>query len=325
MAERILSQDEVNALLKGVADGAIPTGAASEGDARGGVRTLDLTSQERSVRGRLPGLELVVDRFVRQLRVALGGFFGQLPGVSVRSLELVKFGGFVERLPQPVSLQLFRLAPLRGLGMLVVGAPLVGGLLEVFFGGTPGRKTNVPAREFSALEQRILERLGARVLQEFRAAWTPVEAIECGLVRCETNPRFASIVGPQDLVLVFDMGIDVEGCEEAGLTLCVPNASLDPLRPRLEASGPGDGDAPDAAWARGLRAALAQAEVELSAELGTHRMPLRAVLGLKVGDLIPLGTGREGPVVVRVAGRPRFLGSPGVSGGNNAVRVTGSV
>src|SRR5262249_44407796 len=115
MADPILSPDEVNALLKGVADGAIPAGAGAGGP-RGGVRAFDLTSQERSLRGRFPGLELVSARFTRQLRNALAGFFGQLPTVTLRALELVKFGSVLEHLPQPVSLQLFRLAPLRGHG-----------------------------------------------------------------------------------------------------------------------------------------------------------------------------------------------------------------
>jgi flagellar motor switch protein FliM len=323
MAEQILSPDEVNALLKGVADGAIPTGG--DAAARGGVRAIDLTSQERSLRGRFPGLELVSDRFTRQLRNGLAGFFGQLPTVTLRALELVKFGGILERLPQPVSLQLFRLSPLRGHGMLVVTPSMAAGLLEVFFGGDPSRKTTVPEREFSAIELRVLERLGTRVLQEFRSAWAPIETIDFAFVRSETNPRFATIAGPQDLLLRFEMGIEVEGCPDATLALCVPNGALDPVRPRLEASGTGESEKQDAGWGRELRAALTQAQVEVSAELGSHRMALRAVLGLRAGDLIPLATGREGPVVVRVAGRPRFLASPGVSGGNNAIRVTATI
>jgi flagellar motor switch protein FliM len=315
----ILSQDEVNALLKGLADGAIPA-AGAEG-ARGGVRALDLTSQERSLRGRLPGLELVVDRFVRQLRLSLGTFFGQLPAVSVQGLDLLRFAGVLGRLLQPTCLQLFRLQPLRGQGMLVVAPPLVGALLEVYFGGTPGRAAAaVPARELSPLELRVLERLGTRVLQDFRTAWTPVADLECGFVRSETTPRFATIAAPEDLLLVLEVGVAVEGGAEGSLTLCLPNAALDPVRPRLLA--PGEREPEDAAWTARLSAALAGTDVEVSAELGTQRLPVRAVLALRAGDVVPLGTGREGPVVVRVAGRPRFLGAPGVAGGRNAVRVT---
>jgi flagellar motor switch protein FliM len=316
----ILSQDEVNALLKGIADGAVPAGG--EGATRGGVRTLDLTNQERDLRGRLPGLELVIERLTRQIRGSLAGFFGELPTVGVRALEAIKFATFLERLTPPLGLQLFRLTPLRGQGMVVVTPPLAAALLQVFFGGDPGRKTAVPERDFSAIELRVLERLGARILQDLRAACEPIERLECAFVRTETNPRFAAVAAPQDLVVLIEMGVEVQGCSNGSIAVVIPNAALDPVRARLAAAAPGEREAPDASWSARLRTALAVAEIEVSAELGSHHMPLGAVLGLKIGDVIPLGTGREGPVLVRVAGRPRFLAAPGLSGGNNAVRVT---
>ena len=318
----ILSPDEVDALLKGVAEGSVTTGA--DGSAAGGIRTLDLTSQERSLRGRLPGLELLLDRLARGLRASLATFFGQLPQVSVESVELVKYGTLTARLPRPVSLVLFRLAPLRGQGLLVVTPPLVSALLQVFFGGSPSRGTPVAEREFSPIEQRVLERLGLRVLHELRDAWRPVEPIECGMERSETNPQFATIATPQDLVLLIELRVVTEGSADGGLLIGLPNAALDPVRARLALLPTGEVTPADeaTAWGERLRASLALTEVEVSAELGTRELPLRSVLNLKVGDLLPLGTGREGPVVVRVAGRPRFLGAPGIASGNNAVRVT---
>jgi flagellar motor switch protein FliM len=320
---QLLTQDEINALIKGVADGSIPAGAGSA--ASGAVRTLDLTSQERSLRGRLPGLERVLDRFVRQLRVSLGAFFGQLPTVAPAALELVKLASVVERLPSPVSLQLFRLTPLRGAGLLVLPPSLVGPLLQVFFGGSASRKTAIPAREFSTIEQRVLERVGARVLHDFASAWTPVQPLDCTLVRTETDPRFVQIVGAQDLVVMIEVRVEIEGCEEASLTILVPNGTLDPVRPKLLGTGTVDAEATDNAWGARLRDAVVAAEIEVSAELGSARLPLRTVLALGVGDLVTLGTGRDGPVLVRIAGRPRYLASPGVSGASNAVRVIGVV
>ena len=322
----ILSQDEVNALLRGVADGAVPAGDEPSG-VRGGVRTLDLTNQEVTLRGRLPGLERVADRFARNLRRALAALFGQMPEVRVSALELERLGTFTSRLPQPISLQLFRLAPLRGQGMLVVHPALAAGLLEALFGGSAARPTPLAARDFSAIEQRVLERLGAQVLRAFAEAWRPVEAVECSFVRSETNPQYATIVGTQDLVVRLDVDVVLDAREDGRLSLCFPNAALDPVRARLrrvQANGEESGAA-EPSWAERLRAALADAECEVSAELGSHLMSLRDVLALKTGDLIPLRTGREGPIVVRVAGRARFLGAPGVAGGSNAVRVTGRI
>lgn len=324
----ILSQDEVDALLRGVTEGTVATGGddAPTGKAPEGVRSLNLTNQERSLRGRLPGLELVTDRFARNLRVSLGTFFGAVPNVVVGGVELMKLGTFMDRLPRPVSLQLFRLTPLRGQGLLVVTPPLVAALLQVFFGGAPGRHTPLPNREFSPIELRVLERLGAKVLADLHDAWRPVHPLECGWVAAESNPLFAAICGLGDLVMTIEMRIGVEGGEEMPLSLCFPNASLDPIRSLLSQIKMSHDDDParERVWRDRLQEALAATEVEVVAELGTRDMAMRQVLALAVGDVIGLGTGRDGPVLLKVEGRARFVGTPGVAGGANAVRVTGA-
>jgi len=319
----ILSQAEVEALLKAVDAGSLPVAEPNQG---GGVRAVDLTNQERSLRGRLPGLDVVLGRLTRDLQSSLATFFGQVPHVACTVAELVKLSSFMERLAQPVGLQLFRLTPLRGQGMLVLRAPLLTAVLQVVFGGMPGRKAAPLAREFSALEQRVLERVGQRVLADVREAWRAVAPLECGYLRTETNPLFAAIASPQELVLHVELAIAAEGHEEVSLAVCIPNASLDPLRGALarvqQGVDAGSDPAGDTAWRTKLHAALAEAPVELGVELGRREMRMREVLGLAVGDVVTLGTGREGPALVRVAGRPHFVGTPGVSGGNNAVRVT---
>src|SRR5579883_1285845 len=204
----ILSQDEVNALLEGVGDGSVPLAEEKPAPApAGGVVPLDLTAQERPLRGRLPGLELVLDRFTRDVRGSLGTFFGQLPTVEITGVNLQKFGGVVGALERPVSLQLFDLAPLRGQGLLVVTPALIEMLLQVFFGGEPGRKTRLPAR----------------VLEDLRSAWQPTEAIACTLLAAETNPQFAAICGPDELVVAVGLRVSLEGCGQGTLLVCVPN------------------------------------------------------------------------------------------------------
>ncbi len=322
----ILSQDEVDALLKAVGDGGV-AGAGPEAtadDGRGGVRTLDLTNQERSLRGRLPGLEVVLGRLVRDLRGGLAPFFGQVPNVTVGAVELLKFGGYMQRLQQPVGLQFWKLAPLRGQGMLVLRPGLVASVMQVLFGGVPGRNPVPAAREFSSIEQRVLARLGGRILADLREAWRPVAPLECTLLRTETNPLFATIAAPHELILHVELQIIVEGSEDVTLAFCIPNGALDPIRQslaRLQDPDMND-EAADTSWAGRLQAVLGEAPVELSAELGTTTLRMGEVLALKVGDVVHLGTGREGPVLVRVAGRPHFHGAPGVSASNNAVRVT---
>lgn len=320
----ILSQDEVDALLSAVETGTVPTTGTAAGAGPSSVRAVDLTNLAWSVEARLPGLKPLAERFARAVRVSLGTFFGQLPQVTPRPLQLAKFGPFLERIPAPVCLPLFRLSPLRGHGMVVVAPALVGSLLEVFFGGNAGRKTPAPARGYSAIEQRVVERLARRVLADLRQAWAPVGEVECGFVRAETNPHYVAVAAPHDVVLLLELDIAVEGSEGV-LTIVIPNTSLDPMRSRLQVTADIVPEAPDAAWSERLRGSLAQAEVEVAAELGTQRLSMRQVLALKVGDVIPLPTGREGPVLLKVEGRPRFTGAPGVSGGQNAVRVTAAI
>src|SRR5262249_37296807 len=156
-------------------------------DAPASVRTIDVTQKARSLRGLLPGLELVIERFTRNLRGTLATFFGQLPQVPVHGVDLLPYATFLARLSRPLSLQLWKLTPLRGQGALVATPGLVGALLQVFFGGPPGRKTMAPSRDYSPIEQRVLERLAGRVLGDLREAWRPIEALECPWVRAETN------------------------------------------------------------------------------------------------------------------------------------------
>jgi flagellar motor switch protein FliM len=318
----ILSQDEVDALLKGVNEGAVATDAPA-GGARSGVQTLDLTSQERNLRGRVPGLELMVDRFTKALRTSLGTFFGTVPNVALSAMELRKLDGFMQRVQPPTSMQLFRMPPLRGQGMFVASPGLVSTLLQISFGGRLQRRVAIEGREISTIELKVIERLAGRVLHDFSEAWRPVAAIDFAFQRSESNPRFAVIAAAQDLSFVIAVTIELEGVDGASVSLCIPNAALDPIRAQLQVSLGAETEAPRESWGDRWREVIGEAEIDLRAELGTTRMPLSAVLSLKVGDVVPLGTGRDGPVLMRIEGRPRFLGAPGISSGRHAVRVTG--
>ena len=318
---QILSQDEVNALLGAVAEGTVKAGEGG-GAPAGAVRTIDLTRQERSVRG-LPGLETVGERFGRALRATGGTWFGAVPNVKVRGLELVRADGLMGALNSTQALALFRLTPLRGHGLLVMPPSLLAALLQVSFGGSPARATPLADRERSPIELRILERAATRILRDFEEAWAPFEALTTTPLRIETNLQRAQIAPAQEAVLQIDVQIEIPGGEAVVLTVAIPHAALDPLQEKL--AGSSDDDAPpavDPEWTARLRRALVAAEVEVSAELGAIEVPLNRVLGFKAGDLLSLSTGRDGPVVVRVEGCERFVGAPGVAGGHNAVRIT---
>lgn len=312
-----LTPEELDALTR---DGA---GAAPAGGGPAAVVTLDLTRPERSLRGALPGLELALDRLARTLGTSLRPFLGVAPAVTLGALELVRFGRVVEPLGRPLGLQLLRVAPLRGYGVLVFAAPLAAAALEVAFGGTRGRQARLEGRELSALELRALERFGTRVAQDLAGACRPLLPLECAVVRSETNPAHVPLPA-DELVMLIEFRLAAGDAEEHALPLCLPWAAVDAVHARL-ATPPGR-EAPaapaDDAWGEPLRALLADTELEVTAELGRRALSVREVLALRVGDVVALGTGRDGPVVVRVEGQPRFLGAPGVSGTQHAVRLT---
>ena len=265
----VLTPDEIAALQAAFADA--PT---TRREPLAGVRTIDLANQERPLEGRLPGLEVVLDRFGRGLRRVLATCFGEVPSVTLSMLGLIRFERLAGRLAEPGGLVRFRLAPLRGTGLIAVPSALVAALLQVSCGGASGGSAPLPAREFSAVELRLLERLAVRILAELAHAWAPV-------------------------------------------------AALDPVRGRLQTMRTDDGaTGADAAWAARLRERILAAPVDVTVELGTATMSMSRLLALAAGDLLELETGREGPVVVRVGGEPRFRGAPGVQGGRNAVRIT---
>jgi len=315
---QLLSKDEIDALLKGVADGAVPPARPRTGH----VVAIDVTSREQSLRGRCPGLEVAVDRFAQAVRSTLGPVLGRLPAVEPSTLDLVRFASVSAGLAPPAGVQLFRMPPLAGQGVLIVPSRLAALLLEASLGGDTRRRTPLRAREFSPIEQRLLERLGTRVLHDLRAAWRRLAPVDFASVGFARSAALATVAAPADIVLLIELAIGIDGEEPASLRVCIPDASLDPIRGALEAKPGGAGEARVPGWSDALRALLAATDIEVVAELGTQRMRFADVLALRAGDILPLRTGLEGPVVVRVEGRAKFVGAPGVAHGNNAVRIT---
>ncbi len=322
MSDETLSKDEVDALLHGMEQGDV----AVEGEpgSRGGVRPYDLVAADRLAGRRFPALDVVHETFVRRLRLSLASEAGVTATLAVGALETVRFATFRDRLPAAACLQLFSLTPLRGQGLLAIPAPLAFALVDRVFGG-PGRiPEGVESREYSALEQQTLRRLGARVLADLADAWSSLQRIECALVGVESNPARVAIAGPAEAVVVLELGCDV-GNGPTSLLIALPYASLEPIRDRLEgvqaarANGGGDRE-----WVAALGRAVRQAEVTVSAELGYHEISARELVSLRVGDVLALGARGEDPVALRVENVHVMTGLAGVSRGHNAIRVLGA-
>ncbi len=317
----VLSQGEVDALLRGVGDGEIETETDEAPEEVSGIVPYDLTSQEKIIRGRLPTLDIINQMFSRLFRNTFSTLMRRSVDVSTVSTDTIKFGDFLRSLPVPSSLHIFRMEPLRGHGLIVVESKLVFAVVDTFFGGSGEKEAKITGRDFSAIEIRMTKSVVLSVLDDLEKAWRPVHTVTTNFVRSEVNPQFAAIVPPTDIVLVILFEIEMENISGT-LTICLPYAAIEPVIPKLKAQFQSEEIEVDQVWVRRLRTELLTTEVELITELGTTQITPQELMGFKVGDTIILGNDVTDPLIMKVEQNPKFKGFPGVSRGNKAVQIT---
>ncbi|HWU85061.1 MAG TPA: flagellar motor switch protein FliM [Rhodocyclaceae bacterium] len=311
-----LSQEEVDALLKGVT-GEEDAGPA-EAEAGEGVRKYDLGRQERIVRGRMPTMELINERFARYLRIGLFNFIHRSTEISVGPIKVQKYSEFIRNLVVPTNLNLVQVKPLRGTGLVVLDPNLVFLVVDNMFGGDGRFHTRVEGRDFTPTEQRIIQGLLNVVFSEYEKAWKPVHQLKFEYVRSEMNTQFANIATPSEIVLSANFTVELSG-NTADLHICLPYSMIEPLRDTLNSSMHSEQAASDKRWTNLLHRQLQLAEVELVAPLGKTQVTLRDILDMKVGDVIPMNIGEE--VEALVDGVPVLACRYGVREGQYALKV----
>lgn len=318
--EKVLSQDEVDALLNGISGGEIETDAEPEVGEDSSVQQFDLTNQDRIVRGRMPTLEIINDRFARIHRLTLSGMLRKMLDITVTQREMIKFGEFVRTLPVPTSLHIIRMNPLRGSLLLVIESRLIFNLMDCFFGGSGNSHYKIEGREFTAIEGRIIRRILNSALKDLHEAWNPAVKVEFEFVRSEVNPQFAGIVPPSDLVIVIRFELELE--QAIGqIIVCVPYSTIEPIRSQLNASYQTDQLEVDQAWINRLTGRLHEINLDLTVELGRATISAQELLQLAVGDIIMLDKELKQPISMMVQGVPKFLAHAGKSRGNRAVQI----
>jgi flagellar motor switch protein FliM len=303
---QFLSQEEVDALLRGITDGNVGTGqSAGEDDDK--IRRYDLTNQERIIRGRMPTLEIINQKFARLLRASLSGNLRRVIDVSARNVEMIKFGEFLKTLPVPTSMHIIRMNPLRGGALLVIESKLVFALIDSFFGGPGNSQVKVEGREFTSIETHMILRVADIIFSDMQKAWESVEPITVELERSEVNPQFVGIVPPSDVVVITPFEVEMD--EAHGLiTFCLPYSTIEPIRSKLYAGFQTERLEVDQSWRRRIVHQIQNLSVELSVEFGSAEIYLRSLLGLQIGDIIRLDQDCDHPLVVRVEGVPKFTG-----------------
>lgn len=320
---QVLTQDEINALLRGLSDSDVETDTF-EDQQEEGVRKYDLASQERIIRGRMPTMELIHDRFSRSFRTGLSKFLGRTCFINVGGIEIVKFGLFMKKLPLPSSLHIYRMPPLQGYALLVVSTPLVFGMVDSLFGGKGSGKVKIEGREYTAIETRLIGKVVMMALETLKEAWAPIHPVDFVYVRSEFNPLAIAIVPPTDVVIIVTVEVELEQ-ESTTLTLCTPYSTIEPIRQKLTTGFQSNRLEIDTHVIRRMESNIKKTDVNLSIELAKGRLPTRTILDLKQGDILQLETSPTDEAIVRVEGRPKYRGFVGTYRGSRAVRVTRAV
>jgi flagellar motor switch protein FliM len=315
MADNFLSQEEVDALLKGV-NGDLDDDHAPEDQS--GIRPYNLATQERIVRGRMPTLEIINERFARLLRIGLFNFLHRSAEVSIGPVRVSKYSEFIRNLVVPTNLNLVHMKPLRGTALMVFDPNLVFLLVDNLFGGDGRFHTRVEGRDFTLTEQRIIQRILGIVFDTYSKSWEPVYPVEFEFIRSEMNTQFANIATPNEVVVSTTFTIEL-GPVSGEMHFCTPYSMIEPIRDILTSSLQGETLEVDKRWIRLMTQQIQTAEVELVANMGTARVKLSDILNMKAGDIIPIAV--PDTVAAEVDGVPVMECSYGKFNGQYALRV----
>ncbi len=315
MAKDFLSQDEVDALLRGV------TGEVDEvvqEDDGSGIRPYNLATQERIVRGRMPTLEIINERFARLLRIGLFNLIRRTAEISVGPVRVLKYSEFVRNLVVPTNLNLVQVKPLRGTGLFIFDPNLVFLFVDNMFGGDGRFHTRVEGRDFTQVEQRIIQRMLGAAFEEYQKSWAPVYPLRFEYVRSEMNTQFANIATPNEIVVATTFTIELEATG-GEFHICLPYAMLEPIRDLIYSTMQADHMEADRRWITLLRSQVQLAEVELVANVSEFSLNIADLLKMKAGDVIPCEL--KDHIMAEVDGVPVLDCNYGVCNGRYALKV----
>jgi len=316
MADDILSQEEVDALLKGVSGDADADDGTSEDSA--GPKPYNLASQDKIVRGRMPTMEVINERFARNFRLGLFNFTRRTAEISVGPVKLMKYAEFVRNLVVPTNLNMVHVKPLRGTALLIFDPNLVFLIVDNLFGGDGRFHMRVEGRDFTPTEQRIIQNLLKVAMDELKKAWDPVYPVDFEYIRSEMNTQFANIATPSEVVVTTTFTIEL-GAIGGDFHVCLPYAMIEPIRDLLYEGMQGDRMEVDERWVSFLSNQVQSTEVKLVANLSEAELTVRELLGMRVGDVISLDI--QDSITANVEGVPVLECGYGVHNGQYALKV----
>ncbi len=346
---QVLSQSEVDALLAAVSesDGGGSSSSSSSSSQSGSsgnsgkvqnaggkqnnfdgsvtekvVVVYDLTSQDRIIRGRLPQLDVIYEKFMRSFRVSISSALRKIATLNLASTDFLKFGEFVNTLPMPTCMSVLRFNSLRGSALFVIESKLAYALVDSFFGGADRPFTKIEGKDFTQIELAIVRKIVDLAIEDLEIAWAPIEKIDCSFQRTEVNPQFVGIVPPTDVVIATTFDVELENANGT-ITLVIPYATIEPIKQKLQSGFQVESDQTDKKlWYETITDQLMNTNVELKVNLGESSIMLEDLMDLKTGDVIPLDQDASGEFDVNVENVPKFKGIYGIHHGSVAIQIS---
>jgi len=324
---QVLSQDEVDALLSAVNEDGEPEGSAGEGafateeETQENIQPYDLTNQDRVIRGRMPILEIIYERFIRQFRVSLSNSLRKISTISMISTDLLKFGEFVNTLPIPSCMCIMRFNELRGPALIVFESKLAYAIIDSYFGGTDRPFTKIEGKEFTSIELSFMRRVMDMAINDLEEAWAPVHRIDAQYSRTEINPQFVGVVPPSDVIITTTFEVEFESASGT-IMVVIPYSTIEPIKQKLSSSFQSENDVVDTLWTRSLQDHVQNAEATAIVKLGETDMTIGDLVSLQIGDVIPLSQEVSGELDLEIEGANKLKCLIGTYKGNRAVQVT---
>jgi flagellar motor switch protein FliM len=328
---QVLSQDEVDALLNAVNDEGDSGGSAQStesssdfGDVEetdANIQPYDLTNQDRVIRGRMPILEIIYERFIRQFRVSLSNSLRKISTISMISTDLLKFGEFVNTLPIPSCMCIMRFNELRGPALIVFESKLAYAIIDSYFGGTDRPFTKIEGKEFTSIELSFMKRVMDMAIVDLEEAWAPVHRIDAQYVRTEINPQFVGVVPPSDVIITTTFEVEFESASGT-IMVVVPYSTIEPIKQKLSSSFQADNDVVDTLWTKSMQEHVSSAETTAIVKLGETDITIGDLISLQVGDVIPLSQEVSGELDLEIEDAKKMKCLIGVYKGSRAVQIT---
>jgi len=313
----ILSQDEVDALLKGMGGGEVEVENDDSVD-DSGAKVYDFTNQERIVRGRLPALDIINERFARGFQHNFNEMIMAMVEVTASEVKIIKMIDYLRNLFVPTSLNIYRINPLNGVSLFTLDSKLVFTAVDIYFGGTGLLPFKIEGREYTPVEMSMIRSILDLIAENLHKAWGPVMDIEIEYMHSEMNPKFAGIVDPTDMVVISPLNVRFEGVE-GRIDIVMPYAMLEPIRDKLEEGVQNLQGESDNRWSRTLKEEAKNIEIDLVAELPSVSLSMDDIMHMKPGDIIPID--KPETILVRTGEIPLFHGKLGVSSHKKAVKI----